>query len=75
MASVRVGASGYAIGVDMLLEMIELGVIWLLKVTYTNMEFRLEEIEYMPVSDAFFDRIIKNHIPIALRIDHFFEYT
>jgi len=51
---------GYVIGVDMTPEMIKLSRENLTKSGYTNMEFRLGEIEHLPVKDQSIDVIISN---------------
>lgn len=60
LARRQVGESGYVIGVDMTPEMIKLSRNNLQKSGYTNMEFRLGEIENLPVADASIDAIISN---------------
>jgi SAM-dependent methyltransferase len=60
LARRQVGDSGYVIGVDMTPEMIKLARTNSEKYGYTNVEFRLGEIEHLPVSDASVDIIISN---------------
>jgi SAM-dependent methyltransferase len=60
LARGQVGASGYVIGVDMTPEMIKLARNNVAKSGYTNIEFRLGEIEHLPVADASIDVIISN---------------
>jgi SAM-dependent methyltransferase len=60
LARGQVGASGYVFGVDMTPEMITLARNNAAKSGYTNMEFRLGEIEHLPVADASIDVIISN---------------
>lgn len=60
LASKRVGESGRVIGVDMTPEMIELARKNAEKGGYTNVEFRLGEIEHLPVADNSVDVIISN---------------
>jgi len=60
LARRQVGETGYVIGVDMTPEMIKLSRNNLQKSGYTNMEFRLGEIENLPVADASIDVIISN---------------
>ncbi|MCB2294532.1 arsenite methyltransferase [Clostridium algoriphilum] len=60
LARRQVGEMGYVIGVDMTPEMIKLSRNNLRKSGYTNMEFRLGEIENLPVADASIDVIISN---------------
>ncbi|MGK0467706.1 arsenite methyltransferase [Clostridium sp.] len=64
----KVGETGYVIGVDMPPEMIKLSRSNLQKSGYTNMEFRLGEIENLPVADATIDVIISNCV-INLSLD------
>lgn len=68
LASKRVGETGYVIGVDMTPEMISLARKNLEKSGYTNMDFRLGEIEHLPVADASVDVIISNCV-INLSMD------
>lgn len=60
LARGQVGASGYIIGVDMTPEMIKLARNNAAKSGYTNIEFRLGEIEHLPVADGSIDVIISN---------------
>ena len=60
LARRQVGETGYVIGVDMTPEMIVLSRSNLEKSEYTNMEFRLGEIECLPVADDSIDVIISN---------------
>ena len=60
LASARVGEKGCVIGVDMSPEMVKLARQNAQKSGYTNVEFRLGEIEYLPVSDESVDVIISN---------------
>lgn len=60
LARGQVGETGYVIGVDMTPEMIKLARVNAAKSGYTNMEFRLGEIEHLPVADASIDVIISN---------------
>ncbi len=63
-AGQRVKARGRVIGVDMTPEMIALArknnVIYRQKTGYGNVEFRLGEIEHLPVPDASMDVVISN---------------
>lgn len=68
LARNQVGDSGYVIGVDMTPEMIKLARNNAEKVGYSNVEFRLGEIEHLPVSDASVDIIISNCV-INLSLD------
>lgn len=60
LARRQVGETGYAIGVDMTPEMIKLARQNAKKSGYTNVDFRLGEIEHLPVSDMSVDVIISN---------------
>ena len=60
LASREVGPSGKVIGVDMTPEMIARARANATKGGYTNVEFRLGEIEALPVADATVDVIISN---------------
>lgn len=60
LAAREVGASGRVIGVDMTHAMLERARKNKLKVNATNVEFRLGEIEHLPVADASVDVIISN---------------
>jgi arsenite methyltransferase len=60
LASQRVGDSGRVIGVDMTPEMIELARDNAEKGGYANVEFRLGEIETLPVADGCVDVILSN---------------
>ena len=60
LASKSVGSVGKVIGVDMTPEMLNKARINKKKGKYYNTEFRLGEIEYLPVSDASIDVIISN---------------
>ena len=55
-----VGKQGKAIGVDMTSDMISLSRRNAQKAGFENVEFRLGEIEYLPVADASVDVIISN---------------
>jgi SAM-dependent methyltransferase len=59
-ASSLVGSSGTVIGVDMTADMIELARSNATKGGYTNVEFRLGEIESLPIDDASVDVILSN---------------
>ena len=54
------GASGTVIGVDMTPDMVSKARANAVKGGYANVEFRLGEIEYLPVADATVDAIISN---------------
>ncbi len=60
LAAREVGATGRVIGVDMTPAMIERARGNLAKVAATNVEFRLGEIEHLPVVDASVDVVISN---------------
>jgi arsenite methyltransferase len=68
LARSRVGDTGFVIGVDMTPAMIALARKNLNKSGYTNMDFRLGEIEHLPVADASVDVIISNCV-INLSLD------
>lgn len=68
IASQKVGANGLVIGVDMIPEMVEKSQQNMLKGAYTNVVFRLGEIEHLPVEDNSIDVIISNCV-INLSID------
>ncbi len=60
LAAREVGPSGRVIGVDMTPAMVERARANRTKVSATNVEFRLGEIEHLPVADASVDVIISN---------------
>ena len=60
LAAAQVGASGRVIGVDMTPEMVSKARANAAKGGYANTEFRLGEIEHLPVADATVDVIISN---------------
>ncbi len=60
LAAARVGSSGKVIGVDMTPEMIEKAKANAVKGGFENVEFRLGEIENLPVSGGEVDVIISN---------------
>ncbi len=60
LASKNVGPMGKVIGVDMTAEMVERARNNALKSGYKNVEFRLGEIEALPVADNSVDLIISN---------------
>ena len=68
LAAKRVGHEGKVIGVDMTEEMIERAKSTAEKYGYTNVDFRLGEIENLPVEDDSVDVIISNCV-INLSID------
>jgi SAM-dependent methyltransferase len=60
LAAREVGPSGRVIGVDMTPRMIEKARANAAKGIYANVEFRLGEIEHLPVADASVDLVISN---------------
>ncbi len=60
LAAGRVGGSGHVIGVDMTPEMIEKARCNAVKGGHKNVEFRLGEIEHIPVADNSADIVISN---------------
>ena len=60
LAAQRVGESGKVIGVDMTREMIEKARMNSEKLKISNVEFRLGEVEKIPVSDSSVDVVISN---------------
>ena len=60
LAANRVGESGHVIGVDMTPDMIELARENARRGGYTQVEFRLGEIEHLPVADGSVDVILSN---------------
>lgn len=68
LASRRVGESGCVIGVDMTPDMITLARKNAERGGYTNVDFRLGEIEHLPVADGSIDVIISNCV-INLSLD------
>ena len=60
LAAREVGPTGRAIGVDMTSAMLQRARATAAKVGATNVEFRLGEIEHLPVADASIDCIISN---------------
>lgn len=60
LAAHRVGKTGRVIGVDMTPEMLEKARENARKDNYTNVEFRMGEIENLPVADNYVDVIISN---------------
>jgi arsenite methyltransferase len=68
LAAKKVGATGKVIGVDMTAEMLERARVNCKKGGYKNVEFRLGEIENLPVADNTADVIISNCV-VNLSID------
>ena len=60
LAAGQVGESGWVIGIDMTKTMIEKAEANMVKVGLTNVEFRLGNIEQLPVDDATVDVILSN---------------
>ena len=60
LAAHEVGGSGYVIGVDMTPDMLSKARANALKGRFENVEFRLGEIEHLPVADATADVILSN---------------
>ena len=60
LAAERVGPTGKVIGVDMTPEMVERARANALEAGYANVEFRLGEIEALPVADDSVDAVISN---------------
>jgi len=60
LAGNAVGAAGHVIGVDMTPEMIEKARTNARKGGYSNVDFRLGELEHLPVADSAVDVIISN---------------
>ena len=60
LAARQVGAGGAVIGVDMTPDMVSRARANAVKGSYTNVDFRLGEIEHLPVADATVDVIMSN---------------
>ena len=60
LAAQKVGPTGYVIGVDMTPAMLEKARLNKEKIGAVNVEFRLGEIEHLPVADSSVDVIISN---------------
>ncbi len=60
MAAKKVGETGHVIGVDMTAEMLEKARANQVRLGFRNVEFRLGEIEHLPVADNTVDVIISN---------------
>ncbi|MFH1781813.1 MAG: arsenite methyltransferase [Patescibacteria group bacterium] len=60
IAARKVGKSGKVIGVDMTAEMVEKATELAIKNNYKNVEFRLGDIEELPIDDEIIDIIISN---------------
>lgn len=68
LARTQVGEQGHVIGVDMTPDMVMLARKNAEKIGYDNVEFRLGEIEHLPVADISIDVIISNCV-INLALD------
>lgn len=68
LASGKVGPAGHVIGVDMTVDMLEKARRNAQEGGYANVEFRLGEIEHLPVADASVDVVISNCV-INLSVD------
>jgi arsenite methyltransferase len=68
LASKKVGPQGKVVGVDMTKEMVERAKAAASKHGYTNVEFRLGEIEALPVEDESVDVVISNCV-VNLALD------
>lgn len=60
LAAQKVGEKGKVVGIDMTPEMIERATENTLKGSYQNVEFKLGEIENLPVDDDYIDVVISN---------------
>jgi len=60
LASKKVGETGHVIGVDMTPEMLDKARGNLKKLGFSNVEFRLGEIEHLPIADGTVDVVISN---------------
>ena len=60
LAARQVGPNGFVVGVDMTAEMVAKARANVLKTDFKNVEFRLGEIEHLPVADANVDVIMSN---------------
>jgi SAM-dependent methyltransferase len=60
LAADKVGKNGKVIGIDMTPEMLEKARAHAVKGNYANVEFRLGEIEHLPVADNSIDAVISN---------------
>jgi len=60
LAAKRVGKSGKVIGVDMTPEMLERARANAVKGNFSNVDFRMGEIEHLPVADGTVDLVISN---------------
>src|SRR6185295_19011457 len=62
LAAKEVGPQGHVIGVDMTPAMLERSRANAVKHGHANVEFRLGEIEHLPVADASVDAVISNRV-------------
>jgi SAM-dependent methyltransferase len=60
LAARKVGPTGRVIGVDMTPDMVEKARVNAVKGNFSNVEFRLGEIEHLPVADGAADMVISN---------------
>lgn len=60
LAAAQVGEKGHVIGVDMTAAMVAKARENVLKTDFKNVEFRLAEIEHLPVADSIADIVISN---------------
>ena len=68
LAAEQVGPHGQVVGVDMTPEMVALARANLRETSHRNVEFRLGEIEHLPVADASVDVVISNCV-VNLSLD------
>ncbi len=68
LAAEQVGPNGHVVGVDMTPEMVELARANLREISHRNVEFRLGEIEHLPVAEASVDVVISNCV-VNLSLD------
>lgn len=74
LAGMRVGPRGRVIGIDMTPEMINKARHNAINLNVQNVEFRLAEIEHLPVGDSIVDVIISNCV-INLSVDKQFVFN
>lgn len=60
IAANKVGEEGYVVGIDMTYDMLSEARILAKKNGFNNVDFRLGEIEYLPVRDNFADVVLSN---------------
>jgi ubiquinone/menaquinone biosynthesis C-methylase UbiE len=73
LAAKRVGKTGYVIGVDMTEDMVKKAKETVIRYGYKNVEFRVGEIENLPVEDSSIDVVISNCV-INLSVDKLKTY-